>query len=198
MAKYSNLDLLDQELTQPLPGRRDFLGRIIYKMDRSSTKVLSMNIPMGVFLRAQIFCEDIEHLSEKVFTQADLIDLLYMDFLTYAMKNPNPQALYNMLVALERDSGKDLGIIKSEGRSVYQVIHSDNRENMEQLTIRFKRKVILRGEMLLSDLAGVFPDHGFMVENVLEYLYCDFINKFRKGDNSEAIKTILRMLDEDK
>ena len=195
--KYSSLDILNDELTN-MPKKGDLLGKLFYRFEKSSSKELTIRVPMSVYLRAQIFCEDIETLAEsdKSFDQVDLIELLYNDFLKFAMRNPNPKALYDMLLTLERNSATELGIRRKKETSVFTVIHAEKKENIEEMKVIFRRKLILRGEILLSDLSGAFPDHGFTVENVLEYLYCDFINKFRRGDNAAAIKTILDMLDE--
>lgn len=195
MKKYSNNNLLEKELSQG--SKNSFFGKLLYEFDKSSTKTLTLLVPMEVFVRAQVFCEDIEDLSEMQFTQADLIDILYMDFLTHVKAKPDHQEIFNMLVQLERGSGKDLGIVRSKQGSIYEVIHEYRDKNMEELKVKFRRKLILRGEILLADLENVFPDHGFMLENVLELLYCDFINNYRKGNNKKAVKEILKVLEEE-
>ncbi|MEH7510754.1 hypothetical protein V7159_24240, partial [Priestia megaterium] len=88
-------------------------------------------------------------------------------------------------------------IVRSKQGSIYEVIHEYRDKNMEELKVKFRRKLILRGEILLADLESVFPDHGFMLENVLELLYCDFINNWRKGNNTKAMKDILKVLEEE-
>jgi hypothetical protein len=45
-----------------------------------------------------------------------------------------------------------------------------------------KRKDVLRGEVMLSDIAQVFPNHHFTLERVLEILLIDFIVKYSKGE----------------
>ncbi|PGQ88321.1 hypothetical protein [Priestia megaterium] len=195
MKKYSSSNLLQKELTQG--SKNSFFGKLLYEFDKSSTKTLTLLVPMDVFVRAQVFCEDIEDLSGMEFTQADLIDILYMDFLTEIKAKPDHQGIFNMLIQLERGSGKDLGIVRSKKGSVFEVIHEFRDKNMEELKVKFRRKLILRGEILLADLESVFPDHGFMLENVLELLYCDFINNYRKGNNKKAVKEILKVLEEE-
>ncbi|MGE7907517.1 hypothetical protein ACQKNS_24415 [Peribacillus sp. NPDC094092] len=48
---------------------------------------------------------------------------------------------------------------------------------------------------MLADLEEDHPNHGNAIERVIELLYMDFIDKLRKGDNTEAMKTTLRILD---
>lgn len=198
MGKYSSANLLEEELEER-PQRGDFLGRMINKMVKTSNVLLTFQVPVSTYLRAEIFCEDIMDLAEDEanFTQEDLIDLLYYDFLHYAKKNPNPKAIHSLLVTLHRNSGKVMNLVNKDGGSVYNVIHRENKQHMQTVRLTCKRKLALRGEVLLADMEEVFPNHGFTLEDVLEYLYCDFINKFRTGDNSEAVKTILRMLDDE-
>ncbi|MED4068603.1 hypothetical protein [Priestia megaterium] len=195
MKKYSSSNLLQKELTQG--SKNSFFGKLLYEFDKSSTKTMTLLVPMEVFVRAQVFCEDVEELSGMQFSQADLIDILYMDFLTHVKSKPDHQTIFNSIIQLERTSGKDLGIVRSKQGSIYEVIHEYRDKNMEELKVKFRRKLILRGEILLADLESVFPDHGFMLENVLELLYCDFINNWRKGNNTKAMKDILKVLEEE-
>ncbi|MEH7511105.1 hypothetical protein V7159_26040, partial [Priestia megaterium] len=112
MKKYSSSNLLQKELTQG--SKNSFFGKLLYEFDKSSTKTMTLLVPMEVFVRAQVFCEDVEELSGMQFSQADLIDILYMDFLTHVKSKPDHQAIFNSIIQLERTSGKDLGIVRSK------------------------------------------------------------------------------------
>ncbi|MDM5291712.1 hypothetical protein QUF81_00140 [Peribacillus simplex] len=49
---------------------------------------------------------------------------------------------------------------------------------------------------MLADMEGSYlNDDGFTIKRVLELLYMDFIDAFRKGDNTEAIQKIINLLD---
>lgn len=195
MSKYSEANLLNDELNYQ-PGRNDFIGRLLHKMIKSGNVFLTIQIPVSTYLRAEIFCEDIMDLADEevLFTQKDLMNLLYQDFLMYAKRNPDIRTIHAMLVNLEQNSGRKMKLSNKEGGSVYQVTYAEDKSNLHQLRVDFKRKLGLRGEVLLADMSEEFPNHGFTVEKILEFLYCDFINKFRKGDNSEAVKLILKMI----
>jgi hypothetical protein len=193
MGKYSRADLLKEELA--LIGSSDFLGRFLQKVNKTSSVLFTIEIPLNLFLRAEVFCEDIQDLAEMPFVQNDLINLLYNDFLTYAKKNPDPHALFRLLTSLDQQAGKDARLEK-QGGSVFKLIHKDVHQEMKILQLRMRRKFALRGEVLLADMEEFQPGHGYTLERVFELLYIDFIDKFRKGDNSAAIKNILALLED--
>src|SRR3954452_4877092 len=193
MGKYSRADLLKEELA--LIGSSDFLGRFLQKVNKTSSVLFTIEIPLNLFLRAEVFCEDIQDLADMPFVQNDLINLLYNDFLTYAKKNPDPHSLFRLLTSLDQQAGKDARLEK-QGGSVFKLIHKDVHQEMKILQLRMRRKFALRGEVLLADMEEFQPGHGYTLERVFELLYIDFIDKFRKGDNSAAIKNILALLED--
>lgn len=192
MGKYSQANLIDEELS--LIRSNNFIGKMLHKMNKTSVILLSIHVPLNSYLRAEIFCEDIQDLSEMPFSQNDLMKLLYEDFLYFAKKNPDPKKMFKMLTTLERESGKDT-VLEKQTDSIFKLIHKDQHQELETLDIRMRRKYALRGEVLLADLEEDHPNHGYTIERVIELLYMDFIDKLRKGDNTEAMNTILRILD---
>lgn len=193
MGKYSRADLLKEELA--LIGSTDIFGRFLQKVNKTSTVLLTIEVPLNLYLRAEVFCEDIQDLSEMPFSQTDLINLLYNDFLTYAKKNPDPLALFRLLTSLDQQAGKDVRLEK-QGKSVFKLIQKDVQQERKTLQLRMRRKFALRGEVLLSDLEEVQPNHGYTLERIFELFYIDFIDKFRKGDNAAAIQNILALLED--
>lgn len=192
MVKYSSANLIHEELS--LIGSDNFIGKMIHKMSKSSITLLSIKVPLNLYLRAEVFCEDIQDLSELPFEQNDLMKLLYNDFLHFAKKNPDPRSLFKLLTSLDQQAGKD-SRLEQQGESVFQLVHKTIHQDMQPLHLRMRRKFALRGEILLADMEEVQPNHGYTLERVFELLYIDFIDKFRKGNNNEAIKNILRILD---
>ncbi|MEH7375680.1 hypothetical protein [Neobacillus drentensis] len=193
MGKYSRADLLKEELS--LIGSSDFFGRFLQKVNKTSSVLLTIEVPLNLYLRAEVFCEDIHELAEMPFVQNDLINLLYNDFLTYAKKNPDPRALFRLLTSLDQQAGKNTRLEK-KGESVFKLSHKDVHQEMKTMQLRMRRKFALRGEVLLADMEEVQPKHGYTLERVFELLYIDFIDKFRKGDNAAAIKNILALLED--
>lgn len=193
MGKYSRANLLNEELS--LIGHTDFIGKMLYKMNKSSTVLLTIKVPKNLYLRAEVFCEDIQDLSEMTFIQNDLMNLLYDEFLTYAKNNPDPRALFNLIVSLDQQSGKEASMEK-QNEFVFKLVHKEVHQEMIPLNLRLRRKYALRGEVLLADMDEVQPQHGYTLERVFELIYIDFIDKFRKGNNNDSIKNILALLGE--
>ncbi|MDW7617556.1 hypothetical protein SC499_23465 [Peribacillus simplex] len=194
MGKYSQANLIDEELS--LIGSSNFIGKLLHKVNKSSTVLLSIDVPLNLFLRAEIFCEDIQDLSDMHFKQNDLMNLLYNDFLLFAKKNPDSKALFRLITSLDHYAGKNSRLEKS-GESAFKLIHIDKNQEMKTLNLRMRRKFALRGEVLLADMEEVQPGHGYTLERVFELLYIDFIDKFRKGNHEGVVENILRLLDEE-
>jgi hypothetical protein len=194
MGKYSRANFLDEELS--LIGSSDFLGKLLHKMNKSSIVLLSIDVPLNLYLRAEVFCEDIQELSNMPFVQNDLMNLLYNDFLLFAKKNPDPRALFRLLTSLDQQAGKDAQLEKQK-ESVFKLIHKNKNQDMTTLHLRMRRKYALRGEVMLCDMEEVQPEHGYTLEKVMELLYIDFIDKFRKGNHADAVENILRLLDDE-
>lgn len=194
MGKYSQANLIDEELS--LIGSSSFIGKLLHKVNKSSTVLLSIDVPLNLFLRAEVFCEDIQDLSDMHFEQNDLMNLLYNDFLLFAKKNPDSKALFRLLTSLEQYAGKNSRLEK-HGESTFKLINIDKNQEMKTLNLRMRRKFALRGEVLLADMEEVQPDHGYTLEKVFELLYIDFIDKFRKGNHADVVENILRLLDDE-
>jgi hypothetical protein len=192
MEKYSQANLLAKELSW-FPNTTDFFSRFLHKINKSTMITFTMNVPLNFYFRTEVFCEDIEELGEVSFNQNDLLNMLYNDFLLYAKKYPEPHKLLRLLSSIDEEANKERGLIQ-EGTSVFKTVYKDKEQKMQELQIRMKRKEALRGEILLADMNEVYPNHGYTLERVFEILYCDFIDKFRKGNNSEAINNILKAL----
>ena len=147
--------MLEEELS--LMKSFDFFGKLLYKMNKSSTVLLSIDVPLPLYLRAEVFCEDIQDLSNMPFVQNDLMNLLYNDFLLFAKKNPNPMALFRMLTSLEVQAGKDAKL-ERKGTTVFKLIHTEKQQDMKTLNLRMRRKFALRGEVMLADMEEVEPN----------------------------------------
>lgn len=194
MEKYSRANLMAEELS--LINSSDFIGRMLHRMNKSSSVLLQIEVPLNLYLRAEVFCEDIQELSEMSFDQNVLINLLYNDFLLYAKKNPDPRAIFRMLTSLDQKAGKEQQL-QQQGQNVFKMMHREVQKEMTVLQLRMRRKFALRGEILLADMEEVQPGHGYTLERVFELLYIDFIEKFRKGDNAAALNQIIALLDEE-
>lgn len=178
-----------------------FIERALHKVKMQSNVILELNLPASLYFRAEILCEDIQDLSGIEFTHRHLLNILFHDFLVYVQKNPNPKELYHLL--LQRNPVpapiKPMKLIH-DGQELLldvpkKVIQSPTTSKMKTLRYEVKRKLALRGEVVLADIAEIYPQHPFTLEKVLEILYIDFIDKFKKGEKKDAIVNILDYLE---
>jgi hypothetical protein len=56
------------------------------------------------------------------------------------------------------------------------------------------RKKALRLEVILSDLANLKPEITFCVNDVLQFIYCHFIQKYKDGKLTNELKSIVKRL----
>ena len=84
---YSQWNVLQDELEGE--AAPNLLGKLWHRTKQSGSLLLDIYLPVPVYIRGKAFCEDIEELSESVFTQADLINLLYHDWLLFAKRTNN-------------------------------------------------------------------------------------------------------------
>ncbi|MFD4819627.1 hypothetical protein [Peribacillus butanolivorans] len=192
MGKYSQANLIDEELS--LIGSTNFIGKMLHKMNKSSIILLSVEVPLNSYLRAEVFCEDIQDITETPFDQRTLLTLLYEDFLYEAKINPDLKKIFKVLTRLEHESGKT-AVLEKKTDSIFKLIHKEQHMELKSLDVRMRRKYALRGEIILADMEDAHPNHGYTIERVLELLYMDFIDAFRKGNNTEVIQKIIKLLD---
>ena len=189
MKQYSSANLLKEELD--IVTENDFFSKFLSKLTKTSTIHLKIEVPVNLYLRGEIICEDVSELSEMDFDQEDLMYLLFNDFLLFAKKNPNPVTIYQLLTSLEREAGKEAVLEKQSQGNIFNLTYKSSGNKMKTIQIRFRRKLALRGEVLLADLEEAQPEHGYTLEALLSLLYCDFVDKLRKGNNPEVINTIV-------
>lgn len=194
MVKYSAANLIDEELN--LIGASDFVSKMVYKMTKSSTISLKIEVPLSLYLRAEVLCEDIMELSDLPFCQKDLMNLLYNDFLLHAKKKPEPMAIFNLLNQLEKEIGRASTLQQQAGTNTFNRIQRKKPEQMKFLNCSMRRKFVLRGEVMLADMEEVQEGHGFTLERVLELLYMDFIEKFKRGGTKDTIENILYLIED--
>ena len=179
---YSQWNVLKDELEGEASS--GFLGKLLHRTKQSGSLLLDIYIPIPVYIRGRAFCEDISELSDTEFTQASLINLLYHDWLLFAKRTNNLITLYNLLTSLEPKE-----ILK---KSAFYT--GEEEIPKKRLHVQMKRRHLLRGELLLSDLEEKVPRHGYTIERIFELLYMNFMEKHKNGD--EVAGEILRLLEE--
>lgn len=205
MREFSKANLLGEEIRSYWSRKnKSVLSRAVDNFLKQSHVILPLHIPRPLYFRAEILCEDISELSGMRFGHEDLLSLLYQDFLTYLKKHQSLDILYTHLTEKSQQflHIEDYRQKTQETKSLTLSFEPEpyrpyTTSNMETLMFRARRRDILRGEVALSDLAEVYPDHNFTLEQVLELIYCEFIEKYRRGESEKAISNILRYLEDE-
>lgn len=181
---YSKLNLIREEF-----GKLHSTGfeKLLYLLHGKHVRV-NIEIPKHLYFRAEILVEDIQDEADVNFTQGDLINLLYDDFLRVVKKSANVSDFYQRLFVRKKDHPKiqdvNGGITTEWGTPTLATI-----------PLYLPRKAALRGEVFLADLDHFYPDHPFQLEDVLEIIYTDFLIEFKRGALSNVIEKILKRIE---
>lgn len=125
----------------------------------------------------------------------NLVEILWSDFINYVRKKQDIKATYKLLI--EYDQGTpNVRLKKYDEKNIeevplYPARKAPKDEEIETFYCRIRRRDVLRGEVMLSDIAQIFPHHPFTLERVLEILLIDFIVKYSKGEAKETVCNLL-------
>lgn len=182
---YSRLDLIQEELSKL--ENKSFLDRALHILLSSKHVYLTIQLPSHLVVRANVLCEDITIIGdlEKKFQLSDLGSVLFTDFLNVVRKEENFDSLYKRLQV--RNQNK-LEIHQKE------VTYYEESEGLTDVRIRLERRDALRGEVVLSDLANLYPTHTFQLESLLELILVDFLIEYQKGTTKNTVKNILEKI----
>ncbi|MCK6259549.1 hypothetical protein LCY76_23555 [Fictibacillus sp. KIGAM418] len=202
MKEFSAKNILGQEMQNMYEN--SLIRKALSSMTKNTNVILSVEIPKSIYLRGEIFCSDVADEMEEDFTSIHLLGWLYTDFLK-EIRHRQLNDVYRLLSESNTYSTKPIvkKVIKYRTNLTtlqdepYDVLTTE--KPLDAILLRFaaKRKLILRGEVLLQDLATQYPSHDFTVEKLLTILYCDFIEKVKSGQFANAIKVILDRMDRD-
>lgn len=169
-----------------------------------SSIFLELNVPRSSYFRMKVLCEDITELSGQLFTQQNMIQLLWNDFINQVKKVPNFEMVYSLLLDREAKMVVVTKEIIEEKKNSFTFFDNEqvvpirklmkNEKNTSSFQYRMNRKQALRGEVMLADIAEIHPDHHFTLERVLEIIYCDFIEKYKQGESESVVQQIVESI----
>ena len=139
-------------------------------------------VPSSYYLRGEMLCEDISEIGELDYKHEDLLHLLVNDFLRNVRRLSDPHRIYHELLLRDRRPIK----INSKRN-----ITTNNHTNTVEIQLRVRRNIALRLEVLRADITELYPESEFSVEGVLEILYCDFIDAFKRGELKNIVERIV-------
>jgi hypothetical protein len=183
--------IYEEEINELTYNPTGIFDKLLHHVFRKFTQTIDLKytftVPVSEFLRGELFCEDVSEVIEKPFTQTKLISILLDDFLYQAQHKRNLSDLYRDL-----HSGVQHPIEIFHYSGEHEILHI-NHETQRNKTIdcTINRKKALRLEVILSDLANLEPEVTFSVNDVLQFIYCHFIQKYKDGKLTNELKSIV-------
>lgn len=193
--KFSQLDVIGQE-REAVAARKEAAGLIDKLFNavlypKNPNRTFKFYVPNYLYLRSVTFCEDVEEDIGKPFGPNDLAQVLYIDFLHYIKKTNDLHDLFKRLTA--RDIAPPV-IAPYNTDAAYNGVIFDEVRGFEEVAAGLAHKEALRGEYLLRDLLEVYQDHNFTLEHILQIVFCDFVDDYRKGIIKNPIGKITNYL----
>lgn len=186
----------------------------------AAKKYITVKLPYYDYLRGQVFIEDVkDNYPEEIssfssFNISQFVYILYLDFMKQIKKGVKNEEVANYL-SISMDKYFPAKIIQKRvfnkiNNNLFQYEEYEVEEDLEEegeeegeeeksayLTIRIQQKVILRGEILLHDLAPFLKGKAITVEQVMAIIYLDFIKSVQENGNSVAVQqSIVKKLSE--
>ncbi len=189
---YSQLDLISKELEKNESlkelnrGKKFFFNAAYFLLNRRH--IFTFYVPQKLYSRAEILCHKIEEKIDKPFTLERLSEILYTDFLKYA-ENNDVHTIYHLL------NSRDLApknVYQSE--EVYDGVIAEEIRGYDAIKVSIKHNDALEGEYLLEDLAETY-DHSLKLENILEVVFCKFVDDYRKKLIKNPLEKVLHYLE---
>lgn len=192
MRAYSQLDLIGQELKKIQSNQKgkDFFSKVLDGLLVKKYVNLNIKLEPEVLVRSQGLCYDLSRELESTFSQADLLQVLYGDFLFYVRRNYDnlPQILQWLVT---RDITPPA--IEDYSDQTPNIYCGD--DELTTISITMGREEALRGEHLCFDLEEVETNHHFTLESLLSIVFTDFVEQYRKGNVKNAAKKILKYVE---
>ncbi|GAE27115.1 hypothetical protein JCM9140_3231 [Halalkalibacter wakoensis JCM 9140] len=185
MRAYSERNLMQAEIK----GRSPFL-----KLITPSKASIKISLPDDVYFRMKNLCDDVTKLIEEQYRPDDLLQLLLDDIVDHVRETQDVKGMHQLF--LERDKSTYNVRLKyyqkreEETEPLYPMKKPQPNDEIKMVYMRLVREDILRMEILFSDMAELFPNHHFTVERVLEILLIDFIEKYKRGEAINVIKSV--------
>lgn len=194
---YSNQNfytIYEEELNDLTYHPTGLFDKILHHISRKFSPTIDLKytiaVPVSDFLRGELFCEDVSEVIEKPFTQTNLISILLDDFLYQAKHRKYLDDLYRELQA---DIPQPIEIFHYSGD--HEIVQMNNGiQRKKEIVCTIKRKKALRLEIILSDLANIYPEITFNVNDLIESMYSRFIKKYKNGTLTKELENIVKRL----
>lgn len=156
----------------------------------SFNKVINIQVPTNIIKRAELMCMYIEDDINCDFKIDNLMMLLYMDFVKYAIKNYNPNRVIKEVYRKREDVSDTLDI------QINGQVHKVKREESikySTLEVKIPKKEFEKGQLILDELEALY-NCNVSFEMMFANLLINFIEDYKTGVNKRAYTSIVKIL----
>ncbi|MBS4200261.1 hypothetical protein KHA93_11530 [Bacillus sp. FJAT-49732] len=195
--KFSQIDVIGQErfilFTRKQTKGLSLWTKIMnsYHNPRNPTHTFSFYVPHYLYIRSVSFCDDVAEMIDKDFTTNHLAKILYVDFLSYFKRKNDLHDIYSRLTVRDLSPA---AIKPYQNEEATKGILFEEVRGFELIETHLEHRLALKGEFLLRDMMEIYQDHTFTLENILEIVYCDFVEDYRKGLIKNPINKIVQYI----
>lgn len=189
--KFSNVDVIGKQLIMnhnKKHEKKGFWTKLIKSKEPEYT--FSFYTPKDIYNRSLSLCHDVEmELAEgEEFTISDLARALYTDFINFVRDSNDFHDTYKRLKT--RDFSPTI-ISPYSTEEVYDGVIFEEVRGFEIVETKICHRDALRGEYHLKDMLLSYPEHGYILEHVLEIVFYNFVDNYRKCLIKNPIDKIL-------
>lgn len=179
-------------LASEYSGRGLFNILDVVKQCLSLNETFIIRVPTNVLKRASLMCVYIQDDVGCEFELDNLLELLYMDFVKYAVKNYNPTRVLKEATRKQRDFDVDDTITIQIGGQAHKVKREDAVKYSE-VEVKLPKNEYKKGQLILDELESLY---GCKIpfEVMFGNLLINFIEDYKEGINKRAYISVVKML----
>lgn len=173
---------------------RNYSSGILSMVKRvlSIYEVVELRLPTDILKRADLMCVYVQEETECPFDILSLIELLYFDFVKYAIKNYNPSRVLEEASRKQRNFKQhDAIIVQMDGKE-YKVTR-EHKVKYSSFEVKIPKREYQKGQLILDELEALY---GYKIpfEVMLSNLLINFIEDYKEGVNKRAYTSIVKIL----
>lgn len=162
-----------------------------YLESLSTTKVINLKIPTEVYYRTELMCECIASDIGTSWGVVHFIFYIYQSFIKDAVENYDPKKVLKIISSYHKYFQKTLFKVEE-----LEFTYSKFDSKMSEITIKIDKEEVKKGELILYEIKELFG-YDLKFDEFLSYLWIDYIEEYKKGNNQKAYKTLYRLVKED-
>lgn len=172
-------------------GLADIIDSFINLLSKSVT--LNVIVPTNILIRTKLICDYISEEVEVEFSIENFLMIVYLDFIRESIRKYDPLKIYRQL---NESFGYNDTIKLTFGDEVYE--YNKRECSRTELIIEMDKKDALKGQQLLSELDDLYGRTNITLEKMISTLWINFIENYKRGEHDKALKTIIKMLKQQK